>query len=108
MTDEWTSGVGGAQCGSCGRTTIVRGFGDDMLGEPTEYLCKPCWTGTDDEDDVECTCDQLAHPCEVHDCRGGAPDEVRGPDWTPPLETVRALGVVIDHAKARRAAGETR
>lgn len=48
--NRWPSGVA-AQCEKCGRVTIVRGFGDDMLGEPTEYLCKPCWTGTDDEDE---------------------------------------------------------
>jgi hypothetical protein len=24
-----------------------------------------------------CTCDKLAHPCEIHDCTGGSPDVVR-------------------------------
>jgi len=46
-TQDWPSGVGG-----CGQTTIVRGFGDDMLGEPTVYLCKPCATENTDDDEV--------------------------------------------------------
>lgn len=25
-------------------------------------------------DPIECTCDRLGHPCEVHDCRGGSTD----------------------------------
>lgn len=52
-TQDWPSGVGGSQCEGCGQTTIVRGFGDDMLGEPTVYLCKPCATGSTDDDEVQ-------------------------------------------------------
>ena len=26
--------------------------------------------------EADCTCDQMAHPCDVHDCTGGEPDPV--------------------------------
>jgi hypothetical protein len=43
---EWDSGVGGAQCDDCGRTTIVKAFGVGMeeFGD-CEYLCRPCYVG---------------------------------------------------------------
>lgn len=31
------------------------------------------------ERELECSCDQMAHPCEIHDCTGGV-DVVRGAD----------------------------
>ena len=44
---EWPSGVGGAQCDDCGRTTIVRATETDMLGNPETWQCRPCATGDD-------------------------------------------------------------
>lgn len=47
---EWTSGIGGAQCDECYRTTIVQGFDEDFMGEATRYLCRPCAFGLWDDD----------------------------------------------------------
>lgn len=35
-------------------------------------LCEFCFDEVTKEPDEECTCDLMAHPCEVHDCQGGA------------------------------------
>lgn len=52
---EWPSGIGGAQCDECGRTTIVRGdpITDDPFGEPRGLICRPCFLDLWDEDDQD-------------------------------------------------------
>ena len=47
---EWHSGVAGAQCDECGRFTIVRAIGRDLLDEPTGWICRPCALDLTDPD----------------------------------------------------------
>lgn len=47
------------------------------------------------ERELECTCDLMAHPCEIHDT-SGPPDVVRGPEWKPDL------GMRVGHLKLGR------
>lgn len=47
------------------------------------------------EDFRECTCDELAHPCDIHDT-SGPPETVRGPEWKP------SLALRVGHLKLGR------
>lgn len=50
---EWSSGVGGVQCGQCGRTTICQGFDVDPmgLGGVIEWVCRQCYERWEDDSD---------------------------------------------------------
>jgi len=45
--------------------------------------------------ELECTCDELAHPCDIHDT-SGPPETVRGPEWKP------SLALKVGHLKLGR------
>lgn len=46
----WDQGVGGAQCESCYRITIVTATARDWMGEPTEWLCRACFENWSEDD----------------------------------------------------------
>lgn len=83
-----TAGVNGVACGCAGLSASLRWYGDTVAQwaqhvedrlQDTLRLSPP-----------ECTCDQMAHPCDVHDASADYPTEVRGPGWQRPAAVTDA------------------